>query len=83
MVQLTGIIQKLVSDATFQRRTESAMPAVDDDTLFPFTLPNVCREKVAAAFDGGTISSDGGVLLLAGAEPRLGLVVALLSAFST
>jgi hypothetical protein len=30
---------------------------------FPFSLPNICIKKVIAAFDGGTISSDGGVFL--------------------
>src|SRR5450631_4276946 len=39
------------------------MPAADDDTLLPFSLPNICKKKVTAAFDGGTISSDGGVFL--------------------
>lgn len=50
------------------------MPATDDDTLLPFSLPNVCRKKITAAFDGGTISSDGGVFLLAGADKGLGLI---------
>jgi hypothetical protein len=50
------------------------MPADDDDTLLPFSLPSICQKKVTAAFDGGLISSDGGVLLLAGADKRLGLV---------
>jgi hypothetical protein len=50
------------------------MPATDDDTLLPFSLPSVCKKKVTAAFDGGLISSDGGVLLLAGADKRLGLI---------
>ena len=50
------------------------MPATDDDTLFPFSLPNICKKKVTAAFDGGTISSDGGIFLLAGADKRLGLI---------
>lgn len=50
------------------------MPATDDDTLLPFSLPPVCHKKVSAAFDGGTISSDGGVFLLAGADKRLGLI---------
>jgi hypothetical protein len=36
-------------------------------------LPAVCRKKVTAAFDGGRLTSDGGVLLLAQAERRLGL----------
>jgi hypothetical protein len=43
------------------------MPTATDDTLFPFSLPSICKKKVSAAFDGGQISSDGGVLLLAGA----------------
>src|SRR3979411_1113806 len=50
------------------------MPATDDDTLLPFSLPSICQKKVTAAFDGGQISSDGGVLLLAGADRRLGLI---------
>jgi len=50
------------------------MPAAEDDTLLTFTLPSLCQKKVAAAFDGGTISSDGGVFLLAGADKRLGLI---------
>jgi len=53
------------------------MPAIADDTLLPFSLPNICKKKVTAAFDGGTISSDGGVLLLASADKRLGLIDAL------
>jgi hypothetical protein len=50
------------------------MPAIDDDTLLPFTLPNICKKKVTAAFDGGEVSSDGGIFLLAGADKRLGLI---------
>lgn len=50
------------------------MPATDDDTLLPFTLPNISKKKVTAAFDGGQVSSDGGVLLLAAADKRLGLI---------
>ena len=44
-----------------------------EDTLLPFSLPAVCRKKITAAFDGGRLTSDGGVLLLAEAERRLGL----------
>lgn len=44
-----------------------------DDTILPFALPAVSRKKVTAAFDGGRITSDGGVMLLAEAERRLGL----------
>jgi hypothetical protein len=50
------------------------MPATDDDTLLPFSLPNLCKKKVTAAFDGGQVSSDGGVFLLAAADKRLGLI---------
>jgi Transposase DDE domain group 1 len=50
------------------------MPTTDDDTLLPFSVPSICQKKVTAAFDGGRISSDGGVLLLAGADKRLGLI---------
>src|SRR5580698_9193744 len=50
------------------------MPVTNDDTLLPFSLPNICKKKVTAAFDGGQVSSDGGILLLAGADKHLGLV---------
>lgn len=42
-----------------------------DDTIEAFGFPAVGRKKVAAAFDGGRITSDGGVMLLAAAERRL------------
>lgn len=44
-----------------------------DDTLLPFSFPAVKGKKITAAFDGGRITSDGGVMLLAAAERRLGL----------
>ena len=44
-----------------------------DDSLLPFSLPSVERQKITAAFDGGRISSNGGVVLLALAERRLGI----------
>ncbi len=44
-----------------------------DDTSEPFTLPAVAGKKVTAAFDGGRITSDGGVVLLAQAERGLGI----------
>jgi hypothetical protein len=53
------------------------MPTDADATLFPFSLPSVGKKKITAAFDAGQISSDGGVLLLAGADKRLGLIDAL------
>jgi Transposase DDE domain group 1 len=44
-----------------------------DDNLLPFSFPAVERKKVTAAFDDGRLSSDGGVMLLAQAERRLGI----------
>jgi hypothetical protein len=41
---------------------------MNDDTPLPFELPAVARKKVTAAFDGGRITSDGGVMLLAAAD---------------
>jgi hypothetical protein len=34
-----------------------------EDIPLPFDLPPVARKKVSAAFDGGRITSDGGVML--------------------
>ena len=44
-----------------------------DDSLLPFSFPAVARKKITAAFDGGRITSDAGVMLLGQAERRLGL----------
>ena len=44
-----------------------------DDTILPFSFPAVHARKGIAAFDGGRLSSNGGVMLLAMAERRLGL----------
>ena len=44
-----------------------------DDTILPFSFPAVHAKKVTAAFDGGRLTSNGGVMLLAMAERRLGL----------
>src|SRR5205823_10484051 len=46
---------------------------MSEDTLLPFDFPAVRRKKVVAAFDGGRLTSDGGVMLLAAAERRLGI----------
>ena len=51
-----------------------------DDTSLPFAFPAVARKKVSAAFDGGRITSDGGVMLLAQAERRLGIAAQLAAA---
>ena len=47
---------------------------MDDDTGLLFDLPSVGRKKISAAFDGGRISSDGGVALLALADRRIGII---------
>ncbi len=52
-----------------------------DDSLLPFAFPALCRKKVTAAFDGGRLSSDGGVMLLSVAERQLGLVDRLATVF--
>ena len=44
-----------------------------ENTPLPFSLPSVQRKKVTAAFDGGRITSDGGVLLLSAIETRIGI----------
>ena len=51
-----------------------------DDTLLPFSFPAIGRKKITAAFDGGRISSDGGVMLLAAAERHLQLADRLAAA---
>jgi Transposase DDE domain group 1 len=49
------------------------------DTLLPFSLPSVQRKKVTAAFDGGRITSDGGVMLLGAFETSMGIAARLAS----
>jgi len=44
-----------------------------EDNRLRFSFPAVERKKVIGAFDGGRISSDGGVMLLAAAERALGI----------
>ena len=44
-----------------------------DDRIPLFSFPAVEGKKVTAAFDGGRMSSDGGVMLLSLAERRLGV----------
>src|SRR5579872_3942522 len=46
---------------------------MNNDSLLPFSLPSVERKKITAAFDGGCLSSDGGVMLLGLAERRTGI----------
>jgi hypothetical protein len=44
-----------------------------DDSLLPFSFPAVGAKKVTAAFDGGRLTLDGGVMLLFLVERRFGL----------
>lgn len=48
-------------------------PAGSDDSAPGFSFPAVGRKKITAAFDGGRLTSDGGVLLLAQAERAMGI----------
>ena len=45
---------------------------MSDDSFLPFDFPAVEGKKVIAAFDGGRITSDGGVMLLGVVEWQLG-----------
>ena len=48
-----------------------------NSNLLMFSFPAVGRKAVNAAFDGGRLTSDGGVMLPAMAERRLGVAVRL------
>ena len=50
-----------------------------EDSLLPFSVPAVERKKVTAAVDGGRMTSDGGVLLLAEVEKSIGIADRLAS----
>jgi len=50
-----------------------------ETTGLPFNFPAIGRKKITAAFDGGRITSDGGVMLLAAAERRIGIAARLAS----
>ena len=52
-----------------------------DDTILPFSFPAIQAKKVTADFDGGRLTSNGGVILLAMAERRLGLADNLAGVF--
>ena len=55
---------------------------MSNDTILPFTFPAVGSKKITAAFDGGRISSDGGVMLLAQAERKLRIADKLAAAIA-
>jgi hypothetical protein len=44
-----------------------------EDTTAGFSFPAVARNKVRAGFDGGELTSDGGVMLLFLVERRIGV----------
>jgi hypothetical protein len=50
-----------------------------EDILLGFDFPAVERKKVGAAFDGGRLTSDGGVILLVAVERGLGIARILAS----
>jgi hypothetical protein len=52
-----------------------------NDTILPFSFPAVSRKKITAAFDGGRLTSDGGVMLLAMADRRVGVAEKLSCVF--
>jgi hypothetical protein len=62
----------LVSKQRHHGSTEFA-PAMDDRSEFLPGLSPVGGKPVQAAFDGGRLTSDAGILLLAGIEHRLGI----------
>ena len=55
--------------------------AMTNSNLLPFSFPAVGRKAVTAAFDGGRLTSDGGVMLLSMAERRLGIAQRLAHRF--
>jgi Transposase DDE domain group 1 len=59
----------------------AATLAMNDNTILPFSFPAVARKKITAAFDGGRLTSDGGVMLLAMADRRIGVAEKLSIAF--
>src|SRR5215211_7102426 len=55
------------------RRPTEFAPAMDEGTGILPGLPPVAGKPVHLAFDGGLMTSDAGILLLAGIEQRLGI----------
>lgn len=44
------------------------------DTSIPLTFASIAGKKVHVDFDGGTLTSDGGVLLLRAVEAHIGII---------
>lgn len=62
----------LVSKQDHHGFTEFAPAMADRNGVLP-GFPSVCGKPVQLAFDGGRLSSDGGILVLAQIERRLGI----------
>jgi hypothetical protein len=71
----------LVADTAPSRIAANTPLAMTDDNLLPFSLPAVSHKQITAAFDGGRLISDGGVMLLSMAERRLGIADRLARCF--
>jgi hypothetical protein len=56
-----------------QPKPTEFVPAMDDSTGILPSLPSVVGKPVHVAFDGGQMTSDAGILLLAAIEQRLGI----------
>jgi Transposase DDE domain group 1 len=59
------------------RDQQEAPLTMTETTLFLPDLSPVSGKTITATFDGGTLSSNGGVLILREIEKRLGLATAL------
>src|ERR1700760_247503 len=57
--------------------SRTAASAMTNNNQLSFSLPSVSRKKVIAAFNGGRLSSDTGVMLLALAERRRNVAATL------
>jgi hypothetical protein len=52
---------KALDAQTIRSTIRDATPIMTDDMVLPFTPPAVDGKKIIAAFDGGRLTSDGGV----------------------
>ena len=64
MAQSVELAQGMGVETILRAPRLAATPAMTDDNQLSFKLPSVSRKKVTAAFDGGRLSSDSGVMLL-------------------
>jgi hypothetical protein len=75
-------VYDLVAKADQPKATEFA-PTMDEGTGILPGLPAVRGKPVHVAFDGGQMTSDAGILLLAAVEQRLGIAERLADCTST